>query len=64
MKLKYACKIYDRNGNSVTKIYAGQEIHIKEVHKRAVNIEWIREDGSKGYGFISHTQFTLCTEEE
>lgn len=67
MKLRYDCRVYDKEGQSFTVLAKGTEIKVVEVDKRTVKIEWNRLDTSifkTKFGFISHRQFIICVEKE
>ena len=68
MKLRYDCRIYDKEGQSFTVLAKGTEIKLVEVDKRVVKIEWNRLDDTSTFktkfGFISHRQFIICVDKE
>lgn len=67
MKLRFDCRIYDKEGQSFTVLAKDTEIKVVEVDKRTVKIEWNRLDTSifkKKFGFISHRQFIICVDKE
>ena len=63
MKLKYPCRIYDREGQSFCLLAKGVCFKVVEVDKKAVKITWTTEGRNK-FGFLSHKQFSVVAEEE
>lgn len=72
MKLRYDCRIYDKEGQSFTVLAKDTEIDVVEVDKRTVKIQWKRQATAScqensfktKFGFISHRQFIVCVDIE
>lgn len=59
LKLKYNCKVYDRQGEVFTTLSKGQKIEVLEVDKRTVKIQWETDDNKLKYGYMAHRQFII-----